>query len=1675
MWRKPSDDVQQLIGELAGLNPQPSPNAGQHREIRQLQRAIEMATRTLDIALGWGEESPAVSFAMNGLAALYVATGEYGKAAPLYRQALNTNRRAFGGESPQVAIVLHNMAAMNQAAGDYAAARPLLEEALAIRRKATQEHRDLVTNVNDLAAVCYKTGDYPAAKSLMAEALAIRRKSLGEKHTLVAQSLTNVAVVNHVGGDSAAAVPLLEEALGIARETQGDESLAVAFVLNILGAVYRSIGNYAAAAPLYLQSLTIRRKALGDEHPEVATTLNNLAVLYQAKGDYAAARQLFEEALAIQRKALGEGHPDLVDFLNNLAAMHQATGDFEAAQVHLEQALGIASQALGKEHPTLAITLTNLAVQYRAVGDYAAAEPLLEEALAIRRKALGKNHPHVAETLNNLAIGYASKGDYGSAEPLLQEALAILRATLAAGHPEIATILSNKAMAHVNRGDYGVAEPLLQEALAIYRAALGEGHPRVAMGLVNLATAHGATGRASEARRLLEQAAEITERTLGQVFSVCSERQRMAYLDTLATEFHRYLSLVFEHLADAPAAVLAALELVMRRKALGAEALSVQRDAVLGGHYPALEPKLRELSTLRGQIGRKTLDGPGPEGSDGHQRILAGWNSRRELLETGLARQIPEMHLEQRLREADRRAIAAALPADSVLVEYVHFNVFDFSAVPSRGERSWRPARYLAFVLPAGRPDAVQMFDLGESERIDQLVAEFLESSGGGARSLAPGRKEASQQNGLASSAAPAVTARDALRRRPTRAPSTNTGATLRAALLDPVEAALGGCRRLLLAPDGDIARLPFEVLPTDDGRCLIDDYLISYLGVGRDVLRFGRGVTERPGDPVVAADPDFDLAGPRRAASAETGTAQAQRRQSRDLRRTSLSFDPLRGTRIEGERIAASLGVQPLLEDDVLKASLKALRSPRILHLATHGFFLPHQSPDLLERSPLVSELGATAGIEDRLSGRLENPFLRSGLALAGANAWLQRRALPPEAEDGLLTAEDVTGLDLLDTELVVLSACETGLGDVHIGEGVFGLRRAFALAGAKTVVMSLWKVPDEQTAELMEDFYRLLQAGTPRAEALRNAQLTMKAQYPDPFYWGAFICQGDPNHLCSLGDRTDVGQERQPPADHSEVMVQEPLKQAQGPSLEPEVSLRMKLLQATFGARGDVLQIQSPMHRRALDLGVGAPLHADGRRINYEGRDYIYQVFARDTLFEDPERPGEVHRLSDLVDRRLPTPGLELALLEASFRAVGAELRLSETYHQIAMTAHLGYPLGDRRGTRQYDFQVFSADVLYDTVPKTARKQAGDIKRLSAMADDFGDYLWAETYRALELPFDPASLFHQLAMERWIGVPIGPVLTVQDRGTTFQVQVFTLDTVYVAPGDVARRMSDLTPHPISSADLQELAIAGRPQESFRDEARMHWGLGSMHAAAKQYGDALLAFDRAIELNPNVSDFFYSRGSVYADLRMTEEALVDFNQAIQLDPNRATTYNDRGAIFRQLRRYAEALTDFDHAISLDGNYARSYYNRGLVNGLLGKYKESLIDLSGVISIDADFPLVYFSRGLTYGHLGRFDAALGDFDRALELNPNHADAYASRANIYNKLRRYEDALRDCEQAMALDPNGAAAYINAAVALRYSGRLSEVLPILEKAAQLGDPKHSREAMEMLIQAKAMLGQ
>ncbi|HEX5716141.1 MAG TPA: tetratricopeptide repeat protein [Thermoanaerobaculia bacterium] len=1065
-------DVAVSLNHLANLSRR---RADYAKAERLHVQALELQRRTL------GEGHQDVAMSLSNLAGLYQETGRHAEAMPLFQQAREIFRNTVGEAHSDFAVSLINLAALHSEMGEYAEAERLYNQALPIFRAGQEPDRERYgTCLGNLGELYLEMGDYARAGPVLQEALDIRRAMLGEEHPDVALSLNNLAGLHKSMGNYEAAGSYLRQALEIWRRTVGEKHPRVATALHNLAGLWALAGNYPEAQDLYRQALDIKREAFG-EGPELAKSLRKLADVQTALGNYVDAERCHRQALEIQRRSLGEWHPDHAGELHSLAGLYRDMGDREEAERLYRQVLEIDRRTVGEKHPYYAVALSSLGGLCALKGDYPQAELLYGEALRIEREVLGEKHPDFAAGLSHLGELCRLMGRSAEAESLHRRALEIRRTALGEDHPDFAESLNNLALIHKwGGGDSLAAEPLYRQALEIQRKVRGEEHPAYINGLYNLAVVFAATDREAEALRLMEEASALQDRLLGRAFAIGSERQRLAHLATLQKDFYAFLSLILQHRRQSADARRSAFDLVLRRKAIGAEALAAQRAAVLGGRYPELAPRFRELTGLRMQIAQQELAGPAQPGPDGllaHGQMLAQWNARKELLETELARQVPEMSLDLQAGAVDRPAVARALQAGEALVELVRFHPFNFKAIPGRGDALWEPARYLAFILRAGCPDDVRMLDLGEAGLIDPLIRDF--------RAEITGEKGRGRDRNL-------LPEEDL----PPAAPA---GPSLYAALFEPLLPDLGEGCRFFLAPDGELTQLPFEVLPLPDGRRVIEAYTVSYLSCARDLGRFRVPSVGQPTEPLVVADPDFNLAvdGP-----AEL-TAGKGSRLSRSLDDQQVEFSRLDGTLLEGREVAEILGIEPWLGPGALESPLKARQSPWILHLATHGFFLENQE-------------GGTGGALGRLAEvRLENPMLRSGLVLAGANTWLRKGRLPDAAEDGFLTAEDVAGLDLLETDLVVLSACDTGLGAVQVGEGVFGLRRSFHLSGARTLVMSLWKVPDGPTQELMGDYYRRLKCGQPRAEALRQAQLTIKGRYPHPRNWGAFICQGDPGPL--------------------------------------------------------------------------------------------------------------------------------------------------------------------------------------------------------------------------------------------------------------------------------------------------------------------------------------------------------------------------------------------------------------------------------------------------------------------------------------------------------------------------------------------------------------------------------
>jgi CHAT domain-containing protein len=417
-----------------------------------------------------------------------------------------------------------------------------------------------------------------------------------------------------------------------------------------------------------------------------------------------------------------------------------------------------------------------------------------------------------------------------------------------------------------------------------------------------------------------------------------------------------------------------------------------------------------------------------------------------------------------------------------VLVEIARVRLFDFKA--RREEDPWRQApHYAAWVIPPQGSGDVQVIDLGPADRIEKAVLAARQ-----ALHDAPARLRDDGEPDAEQALRPVLQ-------------------ELAKFVLQPLLEHIGSARQWFISPDGSLWLVPWAALPINEkGRYAIEQYQIRYLVSGRDLVP--SAVEPAKGRALVMANPDYDLAPA--GVRAETGAQRGPTLVSGLPR-----VPPLPGTAAEAEAIAPQLarytGAEPqlYLGKQARKGLFQAAQRPRVAVLSTHGFFLEDQHVQTQEQGGLVQERSSPSP-----EGRpLDNPLLRCGLLLAGSNQREHRVA----EDDGVLTGLEIVGTDLRGTELVVLSACETGLGKVRNGEGVAGLRQAFQMAGARTVVSTLWDIEDRDTARLMAEFFANLAAGQGHADALRAAQLSLIRQHrkrsdgaAHPFFWAAFTLTG-------------------------------------------------------------------------------------------------------------------------------------------------------------------------------------------------------------------------------------------------------------------------------------------------------------------------------------------------------------------------------------------------------------------------------------------------------------------------------------------------------------------------------------------------------------------------------------
>ena len=1038
-------------------------------------------------------------------------------------------------------------AKLEQASTDY------LRSVLTVREEQSLETLKFVETLNALStaamnralkysddASCELARDYAARAVELGRRLA-PNSAIVEK-SLHLQAYAEDQLSNGAGGN---ALEHYLAALDLQKKLAPSGSLEEAEILRDLGNLEFSRGKFSEARQLVGKAVAIG-ETLAPESPQFAHALQNLGNAESAEGDLAAAREHMQQAMAIQEKLKINIAPMLI----NLGSLAYYEGDYAAARDYMERGLAIfikIREKTGERTNGVPVALADLGQVYEGQGDLASAREFCGRALAIAEV----EHPQtlfLAGDFNEMAEILREEGRLSEATDYYQRALAIRQKIapdsllvsetleglaqiaraqhdpgLAMKHEIRALDMAQKSCTNLSctpkfltnlgelayeQGDLAGSESYLRRAVDIREKSLGLNHPDLARSLNDLALTAAAGGKTTEALDDALRAEKIGAEHLRVSARTLSERQALAYESIRASGLDLALTLA-TRTASTPATRSQVFDAVIHSRALVFDELAARHHSAYGSGNPEIKQLSDQLLSSRTRLATLVFRGAGDTKPEVYRKLLDDAQEQEEKAEALLAEKSVAFRQDQARSQLGLKDVSAALPEGSALLAYVRYSRHEFRPALNDKAASQPVPSYAAFVLRAGERQP-EFVPLGGAREIDRVI-------GGWRRSVA---QQAEAQSNLGNA---------------TGNISQRLGADLRRRIWDPLLLVLGNISTVFVVPDGAMHLVNLAALPVNQARYLIEvGPLIHYLSAERDLVpspkKHGEGI-------LMVGNPAFDQAGKVMLASNQqlSSAAPPVWRGARSAcgKFEALRFPPLPASQREVEQIAALWSKHtiqehsglvrgaeaiptggPLVEstgtDASLEAFLQEAPGKQVLHIATHGFFLEGNC-----ESATLRRLDTDKENETFLPATAENPLLLSGLAFAGAN---RRASAKPDEGDGILTAEQIAGINLEGVDWAVLSACDTGVGEIKIGEGVFGLRRAFQVAGAKTVIMSLWPVEDEYARAWMRRLYsEHFLKGKNTAESVRAASLGLlksrrtKHQSTNPFYWGTFIAAGD------------------------------------------------------------------------------------------------------------------------------------------------------------------------------------------------------------------------------------------------------------------------------------------------------------------------------------------------------------------------------------------------------------------------------------------------------------------------------------------------------------------------------------------------------------------------------------
>ncbi len=1059
-----------------------------------LKRALAIDTKLE------GPEGKETQNVLANLGNVYLKEANYPAAEQTVRQALAIAAKTQGENSELVATDANNLALILRKEDKYADAEPFYKKAIAIDSKLGKT-ADAATALDGLGTLYLSMRRYTDAEQVYEQAIALDLSVPASDHPHIGVALADLATVYHDEGKFAEAEQAYGKGIVLMEKENPPDLVGIATTEQDVGALFRDEGKYPQAEALLVQALTNTAKVLGPNHPDVAVILDNLGDLFDFEARYSDADRALNQALSIDMKTVGPQSLTTAIIMADLATLHGFHGDYGVADQYFYNAIPVYMKVLGQSDPRVADVIYNAAFVLRSERKYEQARQGFTLAAEIYQKAQGNASVGYAQCLDGLADIAEDGQSHDLAEKLHKQALAILEKSGPADSTAVSDAELGLARDYKDGLKFADAEPLYLEHLKIEQAHPQGNDTRVGDAEENLAALYYAWDKPAQAAPYFQNFLKNRMDEFRANASTMSERDRLIYLAGFYVDLPLFYSFVLKYHAQMPELTGEMYDVVLAEKGLIAQSATSMRAAVQASGDSQAMAMLDKLAGDKAQVAALMNSTTGDPAN--YRQQLSQAANEASALEGELMKRSAVWAQQKTQNAATWKDVQKTLKPGETAVEFVRFQFGDGIALTS--ERV-----YAALVVTP---------DCAEPAFVALGTAKNLEAG-----PMIAYREDVGQTRGLEVEETPAA---------PGQPPNAANTSAAYAGFWKPLEAALGGAKRVYVSPDGVLDTIPMGLMADSDGKLLMEKIQLRIVNSTKDLL-LPPHVTQAK-SALLVGNPKFDLttvqqktaiaelrggatgagtqelaqAGQRPAPEATISNADAAQFPSRGGDLKGGDLNPLPGTQVEVDAVdellkAAGWQATEYTGELALKDAVVQVRAPRVVHIATHGYFLSDE------------ELQANAKAEGTAANVNEDPMLRSGLFFAGADRVRQGAAQEPGVDDGVLTAYEASQLNLEGTELVVLSACETGLGkDLNV-DGVFGLRRGLQEAGADAVMMSMWSVPDKETQELMSLFYQKWLGGMEKPEALRQAQLeereTVKKRYGKdlPFYWGAFVLIG-------------------------------------------------------------------------------------------------------------------------------------------------------------------------------------------------------------------------------------------------------------------------------------------------------------------------------------------------------------------------------------------------------------------------------------------------------------------------------------------------------------------------------------------------------------------------------------